>query len=168
MRLFVGIQPSPVFRAALAEVQERLRMAGVRGRWLDPSNLHLTLAFIGEWQENIIKWLPGVEEPFRITLSHVGIFTEASVLWAGVQPSPELDLLAACVRQNLNQAGIPFDRKAFYPHITLARKPSVPSELALSGLAIPESSMIVPEVCLYQSARGEHGMVYSVIGRKGT
>ena len=36
---------------ALAVLQDRLRCAGITGRYLDPSNLHMTLAFIGEtWQ----------------------------------------------------------------------------------------------------------------------
>ena len=52
MRLFVGIRPSEAFRSALALLEDRLRAAGVTGRYLDASNLHMTLAFIGEWPED--------------------------------------------------------------------------------------------------------------------
>ena len=165
MRLFVGLEPTPDFRGALAEVQERLRAAGVAGRYLSPSNLHMTLAFIGEWPEDVTETLPGVTEPFSITLSHLGVFTGAKVLWAGINPSQELNYLAARVRMRLDAAGIPYDRQSFNPHITLIRKPIHPNEQLLTDVQIPSASMIVKEVCLYQSTHEADGMKYTVIGR---
>ena len=164
MRLFTGIRPSDGFRAALAVLQERLRAAGITGRYLDPSNLHMTLAFVGEWPEDITRALPPVEHPFTITLAHPGIFPEAKVLWAGVEKSEELNRLAQCVRDCLTEHGIPFDPKGFNPHITLVRKPVIPDGMDLSGIEIPKASMVVDEICLYRSERGENGMEYTVIG----
>ena len=165
MRLFAAIQPSPAFQAALEEAQKRLQAAGVTGRYRDPSGLHLTLAFIGEWPEDVTDILPAVRTPFSIALSHVGFFPEANVLWAGVTPCADLDGLAKQVRLRLADQGIPFDRKDFYPHITLARKPLVPEGTALSDIPVPPASMQVREVCLYRSDRGANGMTYTVIGR---
>ncbi len=164
MRLFVGLRPSDEFRAALAEVQARLRAAGVAAGYLDPSNLHLTLAFIGEWPEDVSALLPAVEQPFALTLSGVGLFPEAKVIWAGVRQSDALDRLARRVRARLAAAGIPFDPKPFVPHITLGRKPSVPETVRLAELAVPPAVMTVETVQLYRSRREEKGMVYSVIG----
>ena len=164
MRLFTAIQPSPGFRAALEDLQQRLREAGVTGRYREPNGLHLTLAFIGEWPEDITELLPVVQKPFSVTLSHLGIFPEANVLWAGVEPCEELDLLAKQVRHRLADAGIPFDRKSFSPHITLARKPFVPEKVIRTEIPVPRVSMIVYDVCLYRSDRGKDGMVYTVIG----
>ncbi len=164
MRLFVGLRPSDDFRAALSELQDRLRTAGVTGRFLDPSNLHMTLAFIGEWHEDVLPVLPRIARPFAVTLSHPGLFPEAKVLWAGVEASEALDRLAQHVRHNLAGCGIPFDPKPFYPHITLARKPSVPDGTALSEIEVPPAVMPVDEVCLFRSVHGENGMEYPVIG----
>ena len=164
MRLFVALRPSGEFRAALSALQDRLREAGVSGRYLDPSNLHLTLAFIGEWPEDITSFLPAVVCPFPMVLSRLGIFPEAKVLWAGPEPSEELNRLAEQVRRILTEKGIPYDPKEFNPHITLVRKPAVPAGTDLSELFIPSVSMTVDRVCLYRSDRGEHGMVYTVIG----
>ena len=164
MRLFAAIRPSPGFRAALTDLQERLRTMGVTGRYREPDSLHLTLAFIGEWPDDVTELLPVVQKPFSLTLSHLGIFPEANVLWAGVAPSEELEYLAGQVRHNLANEGIPFDGKGFCPHITLARKPFVPECVALSEIQVPAVSMIVDGVCLYRSDRGENGMVYTVIG----
>lgn len=105
-----------------------------------------------------------VEKPFTIILSHIGVFEEANVLWAGVQPSAELSNLAKRVRHILADEGVPFDRKAFNPHITLMRKPSIPNQTVLSDIEIHAATMTVDEVCLYRSDRGKSGMVYTVIG----
>ncbi len=164
MRLFTAIQPTPGFRAALEDLQQRLRETGVTGKYREADGLHLTLAFIGEWPEDITELLPVVRKPFSVTLSHLGIFPEANVLWAGVDPCEELDLLAKQVRHRLADTGIPFDRKSFNPHITLARKPFVPEKVVLSEIQVPRVSMIVDDVCLYRSDRGKDGMVYTVIG----
>ena len=164
MRLFTAIQPSPGFRAALTDLQERLQEAGVTGKYREPDGLHLTLAFIGEWPEDVTELLPAVQKPFSITLSYLGIFPEVNVLWAGIEPCEELDRLAKQVRHSLADAGVPFDRKSFNPHITLARKPFVPEKTVLSEIKVPKVSMIVDDVCLYRSDRGKSGMVYTVIG----
>ena len=148
MRLFTAIQPSPGFRTALTDLQERLQEAGVTGKYREPDGLHLTLAFIGEWPEDVTELLPVVQKPFSITLSHLGIFPEANVLWAGIEPCDELDRLAKQVRHSLADAGVPFDRKSFNPHITLARKPFVPEKTVLSEIKVPRVSMIVDDVCL--------------------
>ena len=164
MRLFVGLRPPEEFRSALAVLQNRLRDAGVTGRYLDPSNLHMTLAFIGEWPDDITPLLPPAARRFSLKLSRPGVFPEAKVLWAGVEPSAELDRLAEETRRSLAGHGIPFDPKPFNPHFTLIRKPVIPEGVNLSGIGIPPAEMPVDEVCLYRSARGENGMVYSVIG----
>ena len=165
MRIFVALQPAPAFRDALASLQDRLRAASVTGRYLTPSNLHMTLAFIGMWPEDITGLLPSVQNPFPVTLSHLGIFPKAKVLWAGVEPSEALNSLACQVRQALTEAEIPFDRQDFNPHITLVRKPTIPDNLNLSEIHVPQATMIVKDVCLYRSDHGEQGMEYTVIGR---
>ena len=163
MRLFVGLRPAETFRAALKGAQDRLRAAGVEGRYLDPANLHLTLAFIGEWPEDVTPVLPAVTEPFEIELAGPGIFPAAKVLWAGVKPSAALDRLAGEARDRLAANRIPFDPKPFNPHITLVRKPLLPAGLVLPETVFPAAAMTVKEVCLYRSERGENGMEYTVI-----
>ena len=164
MRLFAGIRPSDDFRSALSLLQDRLRASGVTGRYLDPDNLHMTLAFIGEWPEDITPVLPPVGHCFSLVLAHVGFFPEANVLWAGVEASKALEHLAERTRRNLAGCGIPFDPKKFIPHITLVRKPHLPDGMILSKVEVPSVSMLVDEICLYLSERGENGMQYTVIG----
>ena len=165
MRLFVALEPSADFRQALAALQSRLQAAGVAGRYLALSSLHMTLAFIGMWPENMAVPLPPVKQPFPITLSGLGVFPEAKVLWAGVKPSEALNGLAKEVRRVLSDTRIPFDQKEFNPHITLMRKPVIPEHVHLSEIEVPPAVMTVRQVCLYRSDHLEHGMAYTVIGR---
>ena len=169
-RLFIALRPSPAFRDALASLQENLRAAGVTGRWLEPFNLHLTLAFIGERPdpEAVLSLLPPADQGFTMALSHPGLFPKADVLWAGTVPCPELDALAARVRDRLTEGGVRFDPRPFVPHITLARKPKLPEGMDLSLFPVPPAEMTVREVCLYKSERGESGMMYTVIGSTRT
>ena len=51
MRLFIAIRLSDDMRRALLAAQDALRKRGVRGNYTKPENLHLTLAFIGEYPD---------------------------------------------------------------------------------------------------------------------
>lgn len=165
MRLFIALEPSAELREALVEVQNRLRAAGVAARYYGPAQLHMTLAFIGQWPQDITALLPAVEQPFPVVLSRLGVFPRANVLWAGVKPCDALEQLAERVRHALEEAAIPFDHQPFCPHITLGRKPVIPEGMRLAEIAVPPAAMTVRQVCLYRSERGENGMVYTVIGR---
>jgi 2'-5' RNA ligase len=69
------------------------------------------------------------------------------------------------LRKQLDAADIPYDQQSFNPHITLIRKPILPREEVLTSINVPPASMIVKEVCLYQSIHEADGMKYTVIGR---
>ena len=165
MRLFAAIKPEGEFRSALAGLQDRLRRAGVTGRYLEESNLHMTLAFIGEWPEDITGLLPEVKNPFPLTLSHIGLFPGSDVLCAGVEPSEALENTVRRLRHVLADADVPFDRKAFVPHITLVRGVSVPNRADLGAVEVPPVTMTVSGISLYRSDRGKNGMIYTEIGR---
>ncbi len=167
MRLFVAIQPAEKFLNSLSLLQDRLRRAGVGGRYIDEHNLHMTLAFIGEWPENISELLPAVKKPFPIVLSQIAVFPGSDVLCALTEPSEALDNTARAVRHSLADAGISFDKKAFFPHITLVRSLRLPKHVDLTQIKVPRAAMTVNEIALYRSDRGKNGMVYTVIGASG-
>ncbi len=51
MRLFVGISPTEEMRKSLVKMQKYLGRHGVTGTFMESENLHMTLAFIGEYPE---------------------------------------------------------------------------------------------------------------------
>ena len=124
MRLFTAIKLDDDMREQLISAQDKLRSIGLRGRYNKEDSFHLTLAFIGEYDDPqaVTDALARVRfEPFMLRLSgEVGQF-DGFVVWAGLEMTDELRALGEAVRQELSAAGIPFDQKAFNPHITLLR-----------------------------------------------
>ena len=164
MRLFIAIQLSDQMRGALTDSQQLMQRLGVRGNYSRPENLHLTAAFIGEFSDPdlVLDVLDEVRfEPFRIQLEGIGSFGN---LWgAGISQCPELEDLVRRIRRALAQAGIPYDRKKFSPHITLIRKAvsrdgSIPEAVLEHA---PEGEMTVDHVSLMRSDRGKKGMIYT-------
>ena len=124
-RLFVGLRPPPAIRAQLLAL-----MGGVPGaRWQSEDQLHLTLRFIGEVDrplaEDIAVALGHVHQPaIEVALSGVGQFDSRgrpNALWAGVRPHDALAALHRKVDQALVRVGLDPERRAYLPHITLAR-----------------------------------------------
>ncbi len=51
MRAFIAIELSPPIREKLAELQALLKKSGADVKWVKPDNIHLTLKFLGEIDE---------------------------------------------------------------------------------------------------------------------
>ncbi len=96
MRLFISVQLNKVLRNQLLDVQEGMREQGVQGNFTRAANLHITLAFVGEYNDpsEVLEVVRSVDFwPFEISLDGVGAFGD--LWWAGVDKgSEELKALA--------------------------------------------------------------------------
>lgn len=165
MRLFVAIELSEEMKKSLEDIQGRLRRMGIRGNYTRPENLHLTLAFIGDYPEpdRVLEAMGTLSiRPVELRLRGLGSFGE--LWWAGLEESEELYGLVQQLRHALAQAGIPFDRKKFLPHITLVRKPEYRQAPDFTALSIPGTSMKAKQISLMLSTRGKGGMIYTELG----
>ncbi|MGN1346687.1 MAG: RNA 2',3'-cyclic phosphodiesterase [Eubacteriales bacterium] len=132
MRLFIAVNFDESFKKALLRYQAELKQYAdpyARVNWTAPANLHLTLAFIGEYNapEKVRVALEEVPfAPFSIQTGRCGNF--GALWWVGLDGGDEAVVLANRIRESLKNAGIPFDSKPVKPHITLAREfyPSYP------------------------------------------
>ena len=161
MRLFIAVNLSDVVRDSLVEMQNALYDRGVRGNYTSEENLHLTLAFIGEYPdfEPVLDALSAVTfRPFELSLEGMGRFDD--LWWAGMRDSAPLTAVARRIRRALAESNIPFDKKRFSPHITLIRKASGD----LPGIAPEPASMTVNTISLMRSDRGRNGMIYTELG----
>ena len=166
MRLFLAVQLRNEMKKAIISAQNKLKQNKVNGRYTDIQNLHLTLAFIGEYgnTDNVLEAMEQVHfESFQLKLGgHIGSFGD--LLWAGLEQSDELEKLARQLRHFLAEYHIPFDKKKFNPHITLLRNAVIPTYADISSINIDKFSMTVSEVSLMRSEHGKHGMIYTEIG----
>ncbi len=165
MRLFIAVRLSPEMEEAVSRLQDRMKRQGFAGNYPPPRNLHVTLAFIGEYPsaDRVLEAMENVSfPPFALRLSGVGAFGD--LWWAGLNESPEMEALVRRLRHALSDAGIPFDRKKFTPHITLARKVRIPEGKRMPD-APEEACMTVEGISLMESVRGKTGMIYTEKGR---
>ena len=91
MRLFIAIQLSEEMQQALVACLHDLKKQGVEGNYVPARNLHMTLAFIGDYEDprKIKEVLARVPLPgFRLSLSEKGNF--GNLLWAGVKGNQKL------------------------------------------------------------------------------
>ena len=164
MRLFIAINLDDEMKDALMDIQDTMRTYGVRGKETPEENMHLTLAFIGEFDdpEYVKSIIESIDfRPFEIRLQGIGAFGD--LWWAGIEESYPLQSLAKRLRRELAASFIPFDRKKFSPHITLIRRASgrlgdVPEDEIAEHFG---TSMIVDHISLMRSDRGKRGMVYT-------
>lgn len=135
MRLFVALQIASAVRDEFAGLMNDLRAlepksAPNRPRWVHPDNLHVTLKFIGEVAPEKLAAIRAAlgevhsAESVQIRFRSLGFFPNPErprVLWAGITGSEGLASIAAEVDQRLSALGFPAERRAFTPHLTLAR-----------------------------------------------
>ena len=164
-RLFVGIEAG---QPRLYESAKAL-MGELPGKYHPQANYHVTLAFIGCFEEEPVRRALGQMESCGSltleTLPEPRFFKEGrkAVMYAPVKPQDPLGLLAYRVRRCLREAGIPFDDTAEYiPHITLAR--GVDSGM-YQGQRIVPVQWEAAHFCLFESRSGENGLVYIPLER---
>jgi RNA 2',3'-cyclic 3'-phosphodiesterase len=135
VRLFVALEIPDTVRDNLAAKIKELRdlsvkVADKRPRWVRPENLHVTLKFIGEVSPTklggIRSALSAIRSDTQVDLNFhgLGFFPNEQyprVLWSGINASANLTSLAGDIDGTLESQGIARERRAFAPHLTLAR-----------------------------------------------
>ena len=92
MRLFIAVDPDEGMRRELIRYMNDLRACGMQGVYTKEENLHLTLAFIGDYgdpQEVLEAMEEAAEEVFTLSLKGTGSFGD--LWWAGFKDSEALE-----------------------------------------------------------------------------
>lgn len=171
IRLFVGIGFDEELTARITTLQRGLPGA----RWIEPANLHLTLRFIGEVDEDLAEDIHRglgalVEPPFALTLAGLGLFGDrhqAHTLWLGVERSEALSRLAARIESAAVQAGAEPETRRFNPHVTLARLKNTPpgriQDFIDATGPFREEHVAVERFTLFRSTLGRQGAHYDAL-----
>lgn len=164
-RLFFALWPGQRVRASLSALA-RVSKADRGGRIMQPRNLHLTLAFLGDTVEAhrdaaVVAASRLKMSPFSLSIDRSGYFRQARdrcVFWVGCDAEPSLSALAASLHAALREAGVPFDRKPFVPHVTLLRD----ARASTAPLVFPPVLWTVRDFALIASTRDAHGPLYRI------
>ncbi|MBV9454083.1 MAG: RNA 2',3'-cyclic phosphodiesterase [Rubrobacter sp.] len=175
MRAFVAIFPPPELRAAVTETFETVQCFNYKVRWVRPENIHLTLKFLGNIQEETLGnlWIALEEtcarhEPFDISLARPEAFPSAQrarILWAGIdEGSDQLRALAADLESALIPLGFEREKRAFTPHLTLGRVRSRLTNINdLPSAIIGDLRFRVRHIELTESTLSLEGVTYRTI-----
>jgi 2'-5' RNA ligase len=143
-------------------------------RWVQDENLHLTLRFIGEVErplgDDIALALSRIRsDRFDLRVTGVGIFEQRNggALWVGVQRKEPVAALAAKVERACVAAGLEPERRAFHPHVTLARWNRREAKAAQAFLernrALASEAFAVDRFILFESRLSRHGPHYEEV-----
>lgn len=169
-RLFVAIRPPEGIRDTLIDAMDDSPDL----RWVGDDQLHCTLRFIGEVDgplaDDIALALGQIRFPrFELTVAGAGIFDRrgGGALWAAVRPKEPIAALAAKVERACAAAGLEPERRAFHPHITLARWNRRSAAAAQAFLqrnrALATPAFAVERFILYESRLSRHGAHYEAM-----
>lgn len=158
MRLFIAVTLSEEIQKELVRCMHDLKKQGVEGNYIPARNLHMTLAFIGEYDDpakvkEVIKTVPLPD--LRLSISDSGKF--GNVLWAGVKGNQKLKTYVKDLRSALAANGIPCEKEKFVPHITLIRRISARKSYQIR---VPKLEMAVRKVSLMKSEQKDGKTVY--------
>ena len=169
-RLFVAIRPPEDIRELLLDAMDD----SADFRWQDDEQLHLTLRFIGEVERPVADDLTAElarihSAPFELRVTGTGRFEQrgSGALWAGVEPKAPVAALAAKVERTCQAVGLEPERRAFHPHITLARWKGRRGHEVVRFLertrGLASGSFEVREFILFESRLSRHGAHYEEV-----
>jgi len=169
-RLFVAVRPPDTIRDQLIDAMDD----SPEFRWQDDEQLHLTLRFIGEVErplaEDLAEALGRISAPrFDARVKGVGRFDQrnSGVLWAGVEPKEPFAALAAKVERVCIGVGLAPERRAFHPHITLARWKGRRSHEVYRYLernhGLVSEPFVIDTFTLFESHLSRHGAHYEPV-----
>jgi 2'-5' RNA ligase len=182
-RTFIALELDEALRRHLRETIRQVAAELPRFSWVNPSGIHLTLAFLGELSdEQLLQTSQAAEvaaqhvAPFDYRLSHLGIFgspRQPRVLWVGIEEtSGRLQNVHRALNKELEQRGFEVEKRAFSPHLTLARiKISLQAEeqqrlqRILHSPQFAPSSVVshVQQVSVMKSEPGRTGATYTCL-----
>ena len=165
MRLFIAIRLNEQMQEQIFKIQQAFQSKNISGNYSPSEKLHITLAFIGEYNdpEKVLDIMKKISfKPFVVVMDSIGRIDK--LWWTGIVKSNGLERLSRILRHKLSDAGIPFDNRKFRPHITFLRNAKVSEEGMIPCLEFEPDGMTVKEISLMQSTQGKHGMVYKELG----
>ena len=176
-RLFIATDISDEARAAASEIIQRLRKAHpVKGIfWAKPQNLHVTIKFLGDTDDEIVPQLIGSitkiasQFPtFALRLDGPELLGKRVMSIKIGSDTPTIFDLEKRMDTECESLGFKREGRRFHPHLTLARIRDPRSAGALPrefcNTQIEPVAFDVREIVLYESRLTPSGSVYTSIG----
>ena len=169
MRCFIGIDLPIVAVKEIQRIQKKLE-PNFTGRLTSSENLHLTLKFLGEIEEDAIndvkkRLFSITHPPFELTPKDVGVFSQKfiKIIWVKVSDVPLQPLVDNCLKDIFKL------ENRFMGHITIARVRSLADKKSflqlINATTVNEVSFMVKDFYLKESILTPDGPIYKDIDR---
>lgn len=174
LRTFISIEPDLSTKKGIKEFinKQKLNSNFANIRWVKPENFHITLAFLGNVPKNKIPMLQtefkdviSLYSPFSINLSGIGGFPSCNnpkILWIGIEKNTDLINLKKDIDKKLRKLGFKFNKKPFFPHITIGRQKNMIFGKTINDLEF-KASFLVKKINLVKSELTKSGAVYTIV-----
>lgn len=177
MRCFLAVDIPEHVKKNLWQVIQNIKKELTGIKWVEPHNLHITIKFLGELEdEKVLSLLEILEKrlshsgTFTLKLKSFGFFPDIRrprVFWVGVEDRGEnLKKLWKEIENIVPKFGVSRDNRSFTPHLTLARikRPVKIKKSSLEELKEFESSSFnVDTLVFYKSVLTSEGPIYTKI-----
>jgi 2'-5' RNA ligase len=178
MRLFIGIKFDPATIEKITRSLKPFKKISTPIRWVKPENIHLTLKFIGEVNEErrfqieeILGKINFRADPIEINISGFGKFgrnEDLNIFWAGIKKNPDLTALYHEIENSLARINIERETRKFKPHLTLGRNRKRFNFKSFFPLIekyanLPVVTFITASFQLFQSTLSAQGPTYSIL-----
>jgi 2'-5' RNA ligase len=180
LRLFIGAFPPDSARRLLEESLDGFRLKNPGLRWVEPSQWHVTLFFLGATQDfrmEILRKRLGADlaalSSFQVELGGAGSFPEGGnpkALFVGAGRNPESWApLESALRPLVTAMDFTLEARPFHPHLTLARVKDPAAgvealERIRQRLEEFKAPWTVDSIRLVSSRLGATGATYETIG----
>jgi 2'-5' RNA ligase len=132
IRSFFAFELPPEIKKIVARVSQGLGQSPLDARWVKVDNIHITVVFMGNIQSDEIPAMgEGAQKlcqnysPFDVSLNGIGCFPnkrKPRVIWLGLDGDMErMASFRDALQKHLTPFGIKEEKRAFKPHLTLAR-----------------------------------------------
>lgn len=131
VRVFLGIPLPRQLQGSINVIQRQLQTEIPAARWVDPKNLHLTLHFFGEIEQETLEKIRvsvlsviGCNRPFQVEVKRLGAFPNQRrprIIWLDLEPIDQLKQLHQDCSNLLHQAGVVTESRPYSPHLTIGR-----------------------------------------------
>jgi RNA 2',3'-cyclic 3'-phosphodiesterase len=179
VRTFIAVLLTADLKTKIRQVQEQFIKASPEVKWVAEENLHVTLKFLGDVDEErlgeicaAVESAISEEEMFSMRVAGAGAFPNPRrprVVWIGLQSGVErLSRIAAKIESALEPLGFPKEPRGFSAHVTIGRaKPDRPVgnlARAIDDADVGEIGEVrVDSVAVMKSDLRKEGPIYSVL-----
>lgn len=178
MRSFIAIDISDVVKASINDIISRLGADLRSVRWVPAGNMHLTLKFLGDINDDLVSiikerllHLGSCHQPFALDIHGAGAFPNLkhpNILWIGIKASDRLKSLFMDIDTSLSEIGFDREDRGFSPHLTVGRvKDKRGIDPIIKELATYKDAFFgtieVHEILLMKSVLKPSGAEYSAV-----